>query len=355
MTKTKRQLRAEAVERLKDCKCYPMDIVLALAGCRMGTSDYSAERDVIIDLLTDDEYECPSDPGEAGVACVDAFIAEHSNDDSAPKSGVSDPDGGSNVAYIAPDSREKLEADANAVAIDYWHRERTWDDANDLKRDVIALLDRQAAITQHEITERWAEHLHPIERKCGDLRRKVDELEANNDRLAKLLSKSLEEYSILEAERDEAVEAYDAHMAAHDAWHEAEDITYTRNRFSVLEQAKNERIAELTAERDELKEEIAKYEHDCGLLFDEKHKLTAERDELQRQLDTMRDVTREFRDERDNLQLKLDILKAHGVDIVSSADGGYEVYNVAIDERNKYREKLSRAIGLAREIGDLGK
>ena len=48
------------------------------------------------------------------------------------------------------DSREKLEADANAIAIDYWHRKRTWGDANDLKRDVTALLDRQAAITRAE-------------------------------------------------------------------------------------------------------------------------------------------------------------------------------------------------------------
>jgi hypothetical protein len=59
----------------------------------------------------------------------------------------------------------------------------------------------------------------------------------------------------LEAERDDAVAAYDAHMAAHDVWHEAEDIEYTRNRFAVLEKAKNERIAELEkalAERDEL-------------------------------------------------------------------------------------------------------
>ncbi len=86
-----------------------------------------------------------------------------------------------------------------------------WPDSVNIKTDwisvpidkVLGWLDRQAAITQHEITERWAEHLHPIERECGDLRRKVDELEADNDRLANLLSKSLEEYSKLEAERDE--------------------------------------------------------------------------------------------------------------------------------------------------------
>lgn len=63
-------------------------------------------------------------------------------------------------------------------------------------------------------------------------------------------------YLQVECERDEAIEAYDKHMAAHDAWHEPEDIKYTRNRFSALEKAKNERIAKLEAERDELKAKV---------------------------------------------------------------------------------------------------
>ena len=60
----------------------------------------------------------------------------------------------------------------------------------------------------------------------------------------------------LKAERDDAVEAYDAHMAAHDAWHEAEDITYTRNRFSIYEQVTKERIARLESERDALRGDL---------------------------------------------------------------------------------------------------
>lgn len=104
------------------------------------------------------------------------------------------------------------------------------------------LLDRQAAITQHEITERWAEHLHPIERECGDLRRKVDELKADNDRLAKLLSKSLEEYSKLEAERDEL-----------------KGQVFTLK--GECEDLENE-LHELTTERDEAREECIELHND---------------------------------------------------------------------------------------------
>lgn len=56
---------------------------------------------------------------------------------------------------------------------------------------------------------------------------------------------------------------------------------------NVLDRENLRTIDRLTAERDELKAEIAKYEHDCGLLFDEKHKLTAERDELREKLDQL--------------------------------------------------------------------
>ena len=117
MTKTKKQLRAEAVERLRSIPNEYMNatsVVVAIAGeaaYRLGgTRD---ARDMCIDLLTDDDSTTES---------------------------LSD----------GTDSREKLLEDANAVAIDYWDRKRTWGDANDLKRDVTALLDRQAAITERE-------------------------------------------------------------------------------------------------------------------------------------------------------------------------------------------------------------
>ena len=118
MTKTKKQLRAEAVERLRSIPNEYMNatsVVVAIAGeaaYRLGgTRD---ARDMCIDLLTDDDSTTES---------------------------LSD----------GTDSREKLLEDANAVAIDYWDRKRTWGDANDLKRDVTALLDRQEAITANEV------------------------------------------------------------------------------------------------------------------------------------------------------------------------------------------------------------
>lgn len=58
MTKTKSQLRAEAVERLKNCVAARFDaesIVIALTSGRHGQSDWSIECDKLIYLLTDDE------------------------------------------------------------------------------------------------------------------------------------------------------------------------------------------------------------------------------------------------------------------------------------------------------------
>ena len=144
--------------------------------------------------------------------CWESFDSWIANDGSAPKNGVSDTEVDANDANAASvegsagavfvdgvqvfppklledadaapvpfssvteienaDSRAKLMEDANAIAIDYWHRKRTWGDANDLKRDVIALLDRQASITEREILS------HPDERdeQIAELQQQVDEL-----------------------------------------------------------------------------------------------------------------------------------------------------------------------------------
>jgi hypothetical protein len=115
------------------------------------------------------------------------------------------------------DSREKLEADVFAAI------KRAVGNGSLIGFGIInGWLDRQAEITAEESAEAWEDYSDSVQREIAEL----------------------------QAERDEAVEAYDAHMAAHDAWHEAEDITYTRNRFTIVEQAKNERIAALEAERD---------------------------------------------------------------------------------------------------------
>ena len=169
MAKTKKQLRAEAVERLKNCAAARFDaesIVIVLTSGRHGQSDWSLECDKLIYLLTDD-----------------------ANDDSAPEKVVSSselfltPLSSTNGTGNGEDSREELETDMR----EWWRvglpgiQEKAENVIN--YNEAIKWLDRQAAITQHEITERWAEHLHPIERKCGDLRRKVEELTAERDNL----------------------------------------------------------------------------------------------------------------------------------------------------------------------------
>ena len=94
------------------------------------------------------------------------------------------------------DSRAKLEADANAIAIDYWHRKRTWGDANDLKRDVTALLDRQAAITAEETRCKWvvatADEIARLRDENMNLARDLGECMADRDRYRELCGQMLD-------------------------------------------------------------------------------------------------------------------------------------------------------------------
>ena len=163
MTKTKKQLRAEAVERLRSIPNEYMNatsVVVAIAGeaaYRLGgTRD---ARDMCIDLLTDDDSTTES---------------------------LSD----------GTDSREKLLEDANAVAIDYWDRKRTWGDANDLKRDVTALLDRQAAITAEETRCKWvvatADEIARLRDENMNLARDLGECMADRDRYRALCGQMLD-------------------------------------------------------------------------------------------------------------------------------------------------------------------
>ena len=118
MTKTKKQLRAEAVERLKNTAHWLM-CFYADGEAVYWHSGYQPERESVgqsmlkdIELLTDDP-----------------------NDDSAPEKVVSG--GAANVTTESCDSREKLEADVRrslGFTVD----------------DVFHWLDRQAAITERE-------------------------------------------------------------------------------------------------------------------------------------------------------------------------------------------------------------
>lgn len=89
MIKTKKQLRAEAVERLKNCVAARFDaesIVIALASGRHGQSDWSLECDKLIYLLTYDELpegDAPSEFAEilmalaADCSCMGDGIVRH--------------------------------------------------------------------------------------------------------------------------------------------------------------------------------------------------------------------------------------------------------------------------------------
>ena len=136
--------------------------------------------------------------------CWESFDSWIANDGSAPKNDVGDPDGGSNVTWIASsessfgdvfvdgaqvfppkalehvkDSREKLEAD---VLKYYTHTTSTlmWPDDANIKTKwvsvsmdtVLEWLDRQASITEREILS------HPDERdeQIAELQQQADDL-----------------------------------------------------------------------------------------------------------------------------------------------------------------------------------
>ena len=217
MTKTKRQLRAEAVERLKNCVAARFDaepIVIALTSGRHGQSDWSLECDKLIYLLTDD-----------------------ANDDSAPESGVSDskvnvttescrqhadqPKQGDDADCESCDSREKLEADVYKAAEEmeeFTHGEKFIN-----TNKILRWLDRQAAITANEV----ARERYDMERD-------------------------------LIAERDEWKTKCETREVAY------KQADAERKRYS-------EQIDELTAERDELREKLSRalgYAHDTLALVD---------------------------------------------------------------------------------------
>ena len=181
----------------------------------------------------------------------------------------------------AVDSREKLEVDLKTRLYEFGgycfsSREGHTDNVDTFFDDFVSLLDRQGAITERE------------------MQAKVDELTAERDAKADLLATAFERVKELEAERDDAVEAYDAHMAAHDAWHEAEDITYTRNRFAIYEQATKERIARLESERDEWKTKCNAREFAYKQADAERERYSEQIDELMAERDRLESQIRQL-------------------------------------------------------------
>lgn len=110
MTKTKRQLRAEAVKRLKMLDEHGGgSFEYAILGSGKMAWRYMDKRDALIDLLTDDDSTTES---------------------------LSD----------GTDSREKLEADVREWCATF----PTWNHAKEFRETVLGWLDRQAIITELE-------------------------------------------------------------------------------------------------------------------------------------------------------------------------------------------------------------
>lgn len=95
--------------------------------------------------------------------------SEERNDDSAPEKVVSggavdattekrsktEHDGVTKTPDLLHDSQDKLYEDANSLCVELWNSDALsgWNTANMLKRRIIALLDRQRAITERECRE----------------------------------------------------------------------------------------------------------------------------------------------------------------------------------------------------------
>lgn len=263
------------------------------------------------------------------------------------------------------DSREKLEADALDFCTRLFEKGRLFAiglvlsscDGSEQHDELIKLLDRQAEITRRTEQAEWIKQanglIHEANARAAELKAERDEWRTKcetreiaykqADAERKRYSEQIDE---LIAERDEAVEAYDAHMAAHDAWHEAEDIEYTRNRFAVVVQAKDERIAKLEAERDYWRDQVERCV--AAAAKPERHAegvMAYPRDELRfaepallvvDAIDSLRDFHADDRIANKRLDAECDALAR---DLEESEK-----------LRDELREKLSAAIGHAVEI-----
>ena len=135
------------------------------------------------------------------------------------------------LAGISRDTRERIEADAwEAARLDM---SRTWEERRDA---IVALLDRQAALTERECLELGAAVQNQRDKKFAELQAKVDELNAQNTRLNDGWAEANARAEKLQAELDELTA----------------DNDYLQNRMLGLEDS----IISLEAERDELRAEL---------------------------------------------------------------------------------------------------
>ena len=348
MTKTKAQLRAEAVERLKtlnnpsSCK-----IVDAITGSEWMGSQKRCK--VLIDLLTDDEPQDVTTP-EFDVPLY---------------------------GWHEGDTREKLEADLLELT-------KAWkaDDSFMSIYSTVAyaqvkeLLDRQAAITRTEC-ERFCdtcrdEQVDELEAECDARARALDfnlkhihELQEQVDDLTKDVRYYHECNAELEAERDELQERVDNLCASEEIGNKLimEQLkTDAEQNRTIVEYA--EKVAELEAENEKLKEELRLVNTysgvkgcECettvfGMKLDEVRGLKAENERLRENLDEPSDglcVLNAIDRLRRELSGYHGQLKAHD-DLQRHCDNQREriaelegLYAEVKAERDELREKLSRA------------
>lgn len=154
MTKTKKQLRAEAVERLKNSEYHTaLDDVCSMLGWGH-EPHFEGATDALIDLLADDDANDDSTP-EKVVSGSEQFLTPLSNP---------------NETGNGDDSREKLEADIERYLSQAGCHEM-----------VCGWLDRQAAITAEETSNAWEEYSDATQREIAELTAERDELQAQAD------------------------------------------------------------------------------------------------------------------------------------------------------------------------------
>lgn len=182
MTKTKRQLRAEAVERLRKCESSNVEWMILGDDCPNWVnydtlSYYKALYERIADLLTDDE------PPE-GYA------------NATPESCRQDADQlkRSDTPGYESDSREKLEAD---IAEFFDANCETYD-------DILEWLDRQAAITSAE----WERAADVVKAERDQLRAELTKRDKGIERLKRRRDELLAECERLRVEGERRMSEY---------------------------------------------------------------------------------------------------------------------------------------------------
>lgn len=204
---------------------------------------------------------------------ADEWLMAERNDTLSPEKAVSDPGGGSNVAYVAQDSREKLEAAAQTAAGYIYGRGFTngladaWndDEVDTAANRIIQLLDRQAAISERECREYEDELREQHHRRVADLTAERDALRIYRDSWER-------KATVLEGDVGRLVCERDALQAKLDAL-EAHGVTVSEP-FCGGYEVYNERKRQV----DELRAELAK--RDKGIA-----RLKRRRDELERALE----------------------------------------------------------------------